>query len=102
MNRRINALFYRDFGDWPPTDAVECAAWFQRQVEVIPLESRAKARIEIGAQGEDCVYPTIEITWERPETFDEEVSRREDARLQAIRQEQIERHTLAVLREKYP
>ena len=105
MNLRIQKVFDRYSVEGPPIDAVECAAWFQRRVEGIPFEFRSGARIEIEAQGGGCdepAYTTIVVSWERPETPAEETSRVQEAALKAIQQERLERHTLAILREKYP
>ena len=104
MKKRISVLFDPDCGDGPPIEADEFLAWFQRQIDEIPPEFRAGARIELDVEHREDgrPYPTVEIGWERPETPAEETSRLQEAALKAIQQERLERHTLAVLREKYP
>ena len=104
MKKRIRVLFDPDCGDGPPNGAFAFLAWFERQIEGIPLESQGGARIEIDAETREDgrPYPTVEVIWERPETPAEETSRLQEAALKATQQERLERHTLAVLREKYP
>ena len=104
MNRRISEVFDPDCEEGPPIEAAEFLAWFQRQLGGIPPEFRSGARIEIDAETREDgrPYPTIEISWERPETPTEKMARVHEAARKAVQKELLERHTLAVLREKYP
>lgn len=64
-------------GEWPPTKAVDCIAWFQAKVSEIPEEYRATATIEIDSAGgyEGSHFGKITISYWRIET-DEEVEAR--------------------------
>ena len=88
---------------WPPEDPAGFMAWFQEQIERIPDEHRATAKIEIGIQS--CYYgdssASLEITYQREET-DEQFAARLAREEKAIRRgEDYERRTLAELQAKY-
>lgn len=94
----------RHAGDgWPPEDPAGFMAWFAAKIAEIPSEYRKAARIALGSQSEYYGDHTanIEITYQRPETDEQQVSRlaREASALRA--REEQERQTLALLQRKY-
>ena len=50
MNLRSRVTFDPHWCDGPPNGAFAFLAWFQRQIDGIPLESQGGARIEIDAE----------------------------------------------------
>lgn len=91
-------------GEWPPVYAVECVQWFTKKLELIPLEYRATAKIEIDnyASGyEDGRLANIDIYYCRPETAEETVVRESEERRRQNWQKEEELQTLAKLKAKY-
>lgn len=90
-------------GEWPPTDATECVAWFVGKLDMIPKEYRGAAKIEFDSVGgyEGSHYAHIDISYVRPETDNETKAREaEEQRLQEA-QKAHELRTLAALKAKY-
>ena len=89
-------------GEWPPTAAVECIAWFAEKLATIPEAYRTTATIEIDSVGgEESHYGRIEISYTRPET-DKEMNAREAQQLrnaEAIKARELA--ALATLKAKY-
>ena len=76
-----------DGGDWPignyPARLVDCVAWFQRKLKLIPPEYRKLAQIDLESVSgyENSHFVHIRIEYQRPETEDERVDRiREETR----------------------
>ena len=92
-----------DGGEWPPTDATECVAWFSGKLEAIPAEYRATAKVEIEsvASYEDSHYAHIVIYYDRPETDDEMAAREAEELRHQEAQKAQELRTLAALKAKY-
>lgn len=90
-------------GEWPPTDATECVAWFAGKLETIPPEYRATAKVEIEsvASYEDSHYARIVIRYDRPETDDEMEDREAEELRRQEAQKAQELRTLAALKAKY-
>lgn len=93
----------RDEGEWPPTDATECVAWFAGKLEAIPPEYRATARVGIESvpSYEDSHYVRIVICYVRPETDDEIAEREAEESRRKEAQKAQELRTLAALKAKY-
>lgn len=88
--------------DWPPTDAAGALAWFRAKLDDIPAEFRDGAKIEFDSLGRyDSTYATIEISYVRPETDEEEAQREQWAAAQAERRRAEELRMLATLQAKY-
>lgn len=90
-------------GEWPPTDATECVAWFAGKLDAIPAEYRETAKVEIEsvASYEDSHYARIVIHYYRPETDDEMASREAQELGCQEAQKARELRTLAALKAKY-
>lgn len=91
--------------DWPPTNAIECVAWFSRKLESIPHEYRDAASINIASvSGRDYSYShyvRIDIWYRRPET-DEELAVLEEKELRKQEAHKaLDLKTLAELKAKY-
>ena len=91
-------------GEWPPEDAKGCMAWFAAKLALIPEEYRDNARIEFDsiASYEDASYATIEITYVRPETDEEERIREHRRQATLAMERQRELDLLTKLKAKYP
>ena len=96
-----------DNNGWPPEDPAGFMAWFKDRIDLIPVEHRQNAKIEVSSESGyyDSHTPHIEITYQRPETDGQFASRlkreEQEAKLQASNKEQHERQTLAELQAKY-
>jgi hypothetical protein len=102
QEKRISKYIEKYSGDWPPEDAAGFVAWFQRKLDDIPPESRAKARIEIDSEENyGSSKATIEFSYARMETDEEEAEREQQAAAQAERRRAQELRTLAELQAKY-
>lgn len=89
-------------GDWPPDDAAGALAWFQAKLADVPLEFRSTARIEIDSEESyGSSKATIEISYTRQETDEEEAQREQQAAALAERRRADELRTLASLQAKY-
>lgn len=89
-------------GDWPPEDAAGALAWFQAKLDDVPQEFRGTARIGIDAtESYGSAYATIEISYTRPETDDEEAERERQAAARADRTRAEELQMLTALQAKY-
>ena len=89
-------------GAWPPEDAAGALAWFQAKLTDVPPEFRGTARIEIGSEESDgSSKATIEVSYTRPETDDEEVEREGQIAARAESRRAEELRTLAALQTKY-
>ena len=93
MKKAIQVILYageKYENGFPPEGAREFLVWVQTQFAKIPVEFMHTARVELDANNgyDDCVYPTICITYIRPET-DEEEHQRETA--ERRRQEAVEK-----------
>jgi hypothetical protein len=88
--------------DWPPEDAAGALAWFQQKLDCVPSEFRTTARIQIDSEESyGSSKATIEISYTRPETDEEEAQRKQQAAAKADRQRADELRTLAALQAKY-
>lgn len=89
-------------GDWPPTDAVGALAWLQAKLDDIPAEFHGGAKIEFdSAIRYDSNYATIEFSYVRPETDEEEAQRERQVAAYVVRRRDDELRTLAALQAKY-
>ena len=89
-------------GEWPPTDATECVAWFAGKLESIPAEYRATAKVEIeSVPSYEDSYARIVIRYDRTETDDEMATREAKERQLQEAQKARELRTLAELKAKY-
>lgn len=90
--------------DWPTGGLTDIVAWFHAALEEIPVEFRTDAKCEIGVDHYDWgeYYPTIEISYCRPETAKEADARAasDEAASESIRQREVD--LLRRLQEKYP
>ena len=103
-NKEITVFGQEQYdGEWPPTGAAECLAWFAGKVEEIPVEFRATAKVEIEGVGgyEGSAYASISIKYTRPETDSEMESREKEERNRVAQQELREKQQLAALKAKY-
>ena len=88
--------------EWPPSDAAEFMAWFQKRMDDIPPEHRATASIELDSTMRyDSSCATIEFCYTRMETDEEEDARKRQAAAQESRRRYNELRTLAELQAKY-
>ena len=90
-------------GEWPPTSAPECVAWFTKKLETIPLEYTATATVEIDSvdRYEGTSYAHIVISYNRPETDDEVADREKEELRRQEAQKALELRSLAALKAKY-
>jgi hypothetical protein len=89
-------------GEWPPTDAAGFMAWFQTRLDDVPPEYHSTVRIELDSTTRyDSSYATIEFSYTRMETDEEEAEREQQAAAQAERIRAQELRTLAELQAKY-
>lgn len=105
IEKTVRVFFVERYdGEWPPEGAAAFISWFQSKIESIPSEHRAAAKIEIDSVGgyEGAHYPSLEITYQRLETDEEENNRlaADDHRRKAEQARELE--TLAKLQAKYP
>lgn len=102
QEKRISETLEQYLGEWPPEGAAEFMAWFQKRLDDVPPEHRATARIELdSAIRYDSSYVTIEFSYTRMETGQEEAEREQQAAAQAERRRAQELRTLAELQAKY-
>jgi len=89
-------------GEWPPEDAAGFMAWFQKRLDDVPPEFRSTARIEIDSTDSyGSSKATIEFSYTRMETDEEEAEREQRAANEADRRRTQELRTLAELQAKY-
>ena len=89
-------------GDWPPTDAPGFFAWVQAKLDDVPEACRSSFRVEVDSTSRyDDTYATIELSYVRQETDEEEAQREQHAAANAERQRGNELRTLAALQAKY-
>jgi hypothetical protein len=89
-------------GDWPPMDSAGFIAWFQQRIDAVPAECRASVHIELDCTMRyDSAYATIEISYVRLETDEEEAAREQQDAAQAERRRADELRMLAELQVKY-
>lgn len=105
MKKQINVTVFDEeqYADkWPPEDAKEFIAWFVGKIDSIPEEHRATAKIEINAVSSyGDTYGNIGISYNRPETDEEEERRGEQERRIRANQKDRELKELAALKAKY-
>lgn len=90
------------YPDWPPSDAAGAIAWFQAKLDAVPAEFRETAKIEIDVTSEHGTsYATIEFSYVRPETDEEEAEREQRVAAEAERRRALELRMLAELQTKY-
>ena len=72
----FSEIDYQD--NWPPSNAIEFISWLTEKIELIPIEYRKEAIIDINSQHgyDETTYADIKIYYTRPET-DEEMADRE-------------------------
>ena len=89
--------------DWPPENVVKLIAWINGKMEPIPVEYRDSTRLEVDIKelDDESSQPLIRITYERPETDEEEESRATRRKQIENTEELRERNLLAWLKEKY-
>ena len=88
--------------EWPPEDAAGFMAWFHKRLDDVPPEHRATARIEIySEENYGSSKATIEFSYTRPETDEEEAERKREAAARAESHRAQELRTLAELQAKY-
>ena len=103
-NKEITVFEQEQYdGEWPPTGAVECIAWFNSKIEEIPAEFQSTAKVEIEGVGgyEGSSYASITIRYTRPETDSEMESREREECNKVAQQELREKQQLAALKAKY-
>jgi hypothetical protein len=98
QEKRISKTVEKYGSEWPPEDAAGFMAWFQKRIDDVPPERRATARIKLEYALE---YATIEISYTRMETDEEEVEREQQAAGRAWRRRAEELRKLAELQAKY-
>ena len=76
LQKTISETLGQYDGDWPPKDAAGALAWFWAKLADVPTAFLSTARIEIGSEEG---YTTIEISYVRPETNEEEAEREQQA-----------------------
>lgn len=102
QEKRISKTVERYGGDWPPTDAAGFMAWFQSKLADVPEASRDTVRFELDSTELcGCSYATIEISYARMETDEEEAEREQRAAALAEQRRAEELRTLAELKAKY-
>lgn len=102
QDKRISKTVEQYDGDWPPTDALGFFAWVQAKLDDVPEAYRSTFRIEVDNTSRyDSAYATIEFSYVRPETDDEEAERERQAAAQQERRRAQELRTLAELQAKY-
>ena len=102
QQKTISKKVNQDDGDWPPEDAAGAVAWFQAKIFDVPAEFRSGARIDIDSEESyGSSEATIEFSYARPETDDEEVQREQQAATRAELRRADELRTLAALQAKY-
>lgn len=102
QQKTISKMVSQDDGDWPPEDADGAVAWFQAKIADVPVEFRNGARIKIGSEESyGSSEATIEVSYVRPETAEEEVQSEQQAAALVERRRADELHTLAALQAKY-
>ena len=98
LQKTISETLGQYDGDWPPKDAAGALAWFWAKLADVPTAFLSTARIEIGSEEG---YTTIEISYVRPETNEEEAEREQQAAALADCRRANELRTLAALQAKY-
>jgi hypothetical protein len=89
-------------GERPPNDAAGFMEWFQKRLDDVPPEYRASAHIELDSlMRYNSSYATIEFSYTRMETDEEEAEREQQAAAQAERRRAQDLRTLADLQAKY-
>jgi hypothetical protein len=102
QEKQISKTIEQYDGEWPPEDAAGFMAWFQKRLDDVPPEHRATARIDLDSTSRyDSSYATIEFSYTRMETDEEEAEREQQAAAQAERHRAQELRTLAALQAKY-
>lgn len=83
--------------------ALEVLNWFSEKVAQIPAEHMASSRIYFDSESgyEESHYPTISITYSRPETDEEIAKRLREVEKEARNLELREREMLVKLQQKY-
>jgi len=104
MIKRFKAFSSEQYnGDWPQENFKEFIDWCHEVLDTIPDANKDSARIEIEAcESYGSPYATVEITYRREETKDEEAARVKDQRDREDYYENKERETLEALKRKYP
>ena len=102
LNKTITKSVEQYDGDWPPNDAAGFLAWVQAKIDDVPQEHRNTLRIELDSTSRyDSAYATIEFSYERPETDEEEAEREGRFAAQQERRRAEELRILAELQAKY-
>lgn len=102
QEKRISKTIEQYDGEWPPEDAAGFMAWFQKRLDDVPPECRDTARIDLDSTMRyDSSYATIEFSYTRMETAEEEAEREQRAANEAARRQAQELRTLAELQAKY-
>ena len=104
MKKKV-LVFYVEKGgsEWPSNVAMEFVAWFTEKLKSIPEENIATAQIEINHDSDDesSYYASIEISYFRDETSDEQRTRKTAELSRQEAQKVRELRTLAELKMKY-
>ena len=103
QEKRISKHIDKYDREWPPEDAAGFLAWFQKLLDEVPPDRRATALIEISSIDNyaDSSCATIEFSYTRIETDNEEAARIGMAEASAKRLRAEELRTLAALQAKY-
>lgn len=102
QEKRISKTLEQYEGGWPPTDAPGFFAWVKAKLNDVPEAFRSTVRIELDSRGRyESTYATIEFSYVRPETDEEEAQREQQSATQAERRRAQELRTLAELQAKY-
>lgn len=86
--------------DGPPEPALEALAWWTEKINQVPEQFRAAATVELIRS--DWNRPGVRISYERPETDEEEAQRLKTTEMWDRQKEARERAELIRLRAKYP
>ena len=101
QEKTISKIVEQYDGDWPPSDAVGAMAWFQAKLDDIPDEFRSTAKIELDTTSRyDSSYATIEFSYVRFETDEEEAQREQQAAARPKNRRAEEWSMLAALQAK--
>ena len=94
--KKISKTIVQYDGEWPPGDATGFIAWFEAKLQDVPEEQRSAVRIDLDTKLRyDCSYATIEFSYVRPETDEEEAQREHQAAAHAERRRAEELRRLA-------
>jgi hypothetical protein len=89
--------------DWPPTELLAFKGWIDEMLEQIPEQFHENASISIGSDSgyEGSSHANLTISYTRPETKEEALSRTRQADAMRESNDKRERQLYAQLKAKY-